>query len=46
MLVCKMEIVFPPRWFNAMQHLLVHLSWEARVGNMCSSGGSIVKKEN
>jgi hypothetical protein len=31
-LVCKMETVFPPRWFNAMQHLLVHLPWEARVG--------------
>jgi hypothetical protein len=24
-LVCKMKIVFPPRWFNVMQHLLVHL---------------------
>jgi hypothetical protein len=23
-LVCKMETVFPPGWFNAMQHLLVH----------------------
>jgi hypothetical protein len=31
-LVCKMEIVFPPRWFNAMQYLLVHLPLEARVG--------------
>jgi hypothetical protein len=31
-LVCKMEIVFPPRWFNVMEHLLVHLPWEARVG--------------
>jgi hypothetical protein len=31
-LVCKMEKVFPSRWFNAMQHLLVHLPWEARVG--------------
>jgi hypothetical protein len=30
-LVCKMEIIFPPRWFNVMQYLLVHLSWEARV---------------
>jgi hypothetical protein len=30
-LACKMEKVFPPRWFNAMQHLLVHLPWEARV---------------
>jgi hypothetical protein len=24
-LVCKMEKVFPPGWFNAIQHLLVHL---------------------
>jgi hypothetical protein len=31
-LICKMEKVFPPGWFNAMQHLLVHLPWEARVG--------------
>jgi hypothetical protein len=31
-LACKMEIVFPPRWFNTMQYLLVHLSWEARFG--------------
>jgi hypothetical protein len=31
-LVCKMEIVFPPRWFNAREYLLVHLPWEARVG--------------
>jgi hypothetical protein len=30
-LVCKMKKVFPPEWFNAMQHLLVHLPWEARV---------------
>jgi hypothetical protein len=31
-LVYKMEKVFPPGWFNAMQHLLVHLPWEAKVG--------------
>jgi hypothetical protein len=31
-LVYKMEKIFPPGWFNAMQHLLVHLSWEAKVG--------------
>jgi hypothetical protein len=23
-LVCKMEKIFLPEWFNAMQHLLVH----------------------
>jgi hypothetical protein len=33
-LVYKIEIVFPPGWFNAMQHLLVHLPWEARVGRL------------
>jgi hypothetical protein len=32
MLVCKMKIVFPPGRFNTMHHLLVYLSWEARVG--------------
>jgi hypothetical protein len=31
-LVCKMEKIFPPGWFNAMHHLLVHLLWEAKVG--------------
>jgi hypothetical protein len=31
-LVCKMETIFPPEWFNMMQHLLVHLPWEARIG--------------
>jgi hypothetical protein len=31
-LTCKMEKIFPPRWFNAMQHLLAHLPLEAKVG--------------
>jgi hypothetical protein len=31
-LVCKLEKIFPPGWFNMMQYLLVHLPWEARVG--------------
>jgi hypothetical protein len=30
-IVCKMKTVFPPVWFNVMQHLVVHLPWEARV---------------
>jgi hypothetical protein len=33
-LVCKMETVFPPGWFNAMQYLLVHIPWETRVGGL------------
>jgi hypothetical protein len=31
MLVSKMETVSPLRWFYEIQHLLVHLPWEARV---------------
>jgi hypothetical protein len=31
-LISKMEKIFPPGWFNAMQHFLVHLPWEAKVG--------------
>jgi hypothetical protein len=45
-LVCKMKIVFLPRWFNVMQHLLVHLPWEAGLENLYSSGECIAKKEN
>jgi hypothetical protein len=31
-LICKMEKIFLPGWFNVMQYLLVHLPWEAKVG--------------
>jgi hypothetical protein len=31
-LVCKMEKIFSPRWFNAIQHLLMDLPCEAKVG--------------
>jgi hypothetical protein len=31
-LVCKMEKIFPHEWFNAMQHLLVHLPWKTKIG--------------
>jgi hypothetical protein len=31
-LVCKLEKIFPPGFFNSMQHLLVHLPYEAKVG--------------
>jgi hypothetical protein len=35
-LVFQMEKIFPPEWFNVMQHLLVHLPWKARVGGPCA----------
>ena len=31
-LLCKMKFFFPPRFFNPMQHLLIHLPYEAKVG--------------
>jgi hypothetical protein len=30
--LCKLEKVFPPIWFNPMQHLLINLPYEAKVG--------------
>jgi hypothetical protein len=30
---CKMEKNFPPDFFNPMQHLLIHLSYETKVGS-------------
>jgi hypothetical protein len=31
-LLCKMEKKFPPGFFNPIQHLLIHLPYEAKVG--------------
>jgi hypothetical protein len=31
-LICKLEKIFPPGWFNQMQHLLVNIPYEAKVG--------------
>ena len=31
-LLCKLEKIFPPAFFNPMQHLLLHLPYEARMG--------------
>ena len=30
--VCKLEKIFPPGFFDSMEHLLVHLPYEAKVG--------------
>jgi hypothetical protein len=31
-LLCKLEKIFPPAFFNPMQHLILHLPYEARMG--------------
>ena len=30
-MVCKLEKIFPPSFFDSMEHLLIHLAYEARV---------------
>ncbi|XP_022632017.1 uncharacterized protein LOC111240728 isoform X2 [Vigna radiata var. radiata] len=31
-ILCKMEIIFPPSFFDSMEHLPIHLPYEARLG--------------
>jgi hypothetical protein len=31
-LLCKLEKIFPPKFFNLMEHLLIHIPYEAKVG--------------
>ena len=31
-LLCKLEKIFPPGFFNLMQHMILHLPYEARMG--------------
>ena len=30
--ICKLEIIFPPSFFDSMEHLPVHLPFEVKVG--------------
>ena len=30
--ICKLEMIFPPLFFDSMEHLLVHLPFEVKVG--------------
>jgi hypothetical protein len=34
LLLCKLEKIFLLGWFNPMQHLLVHLPYEAKIGGL------------
>ena len=31
-LLCKLEKIFPPGFFNPMEHMILHLPYEARMG--------------
>jgi hypothetical protein len=41
MLLCKLEKIFPPGFFLPMQHLILHLPYEARMGGPCRPIGAI-----
>ena len=30
--ICKLEMIFPPLFFDSMEHLLVYLPFEVKVG--------------
>ena len=32
MILCKLERIFPPGFFDSMEHLAIHLAYEARLG--------------
>ena len=31
-IVCNLEKIFPPSFFDSMEHLLIHLPYEAKIG--------------
>jgi hypothetical protein len=45
MLLCKLEKIFPPGFFNPMKHLILHLPYEARMGGPCSDVGAIQSRD-
>jgi hypothetical protein len=38
-IICKLEMIFPPLFFNSMEHLPIHLPFEVKVGNQSSIDG-------
>ena len=34
MIVCKLENIFSLAFFDSMEHLLIHISYEAKVGGL------------
>ena len=44
-LLCKLEKIFLPGFFNPMQHLILHLPYEARMGGPCRPVGAIQSRD-
>ena len=32
--LCRLEMIFPPAFFDIMMHLPAHIAWEARLGGL------------
>jgi hypothetical protein len=44
-LLCKLEKIFPPCFFNPMQHLILRLPYETRMGGPCRDVGAIQSRD-
>jgi hypothetical protein len=44
-LLCKLEKIFPLDFVNLMQHLILHLPYEARMGVPCRDVGAIQSRD-
>jgi hypothetical protein len=38
-LLCELEKIFPPGFFNPMEHMILHLPYEARMGGPVQGRG-------
>jgi hypothetical protein len=44
-LLCKLEKIFRPGFFNPMQYLILHLPYEAQMGGACRDVGAIQSRD-
>ena len=45
-LLCKLEKIFPPGFFNPMQYMILHLPYEARMGGLFRDVGATRLRDN
>ena len=45
-LLCKLEKIFPLGFFNPMQHMILHLPYEARMGGLFRDVGATRLSDN
>jgi len=44
-MLCKLEKIFPPGFFCPMEHMILHLPYEARMGGLCRTVGATQLKD-